>query len=151
VHGLWPQYERGYPESCAVGELGNVSRELLRQIENIMPSDSLARHQWKKHGTCSGLSQRAYFNAMGDAFARVRIPEVFSQVREVRTISPKQVEAAFVSTNPGLKPEGLAVACADGNLSEVRVCMTKEFSFRPCREVDAKGCRASQIAIPPRR
>lgn len=31
VHGLWPQYERGYPENCQAGA-SNVSNEALRGL-----------------------------------------------------------------------------------------------------------------------
>jgi ribonuclease T2 len=148
VHGLWPQYERGYPESCAVGEPGGVSRDILRQIQTIMPSDGLARHQWRKHGTCSGLSQSAYFSAMQDAFSKVRIPDSFQTAAKIRSVSPKQVESAFLSANPDMKADGTAVVCADGNLTEVRICLTKELAYRSCREVDSRSCRASQINLP---
>jgi ribonuclease T2 len=149
AHGLWPQYERGYPESCGAGEPGEVPREVLRQIHDVMPSDGLARHQWRKHGTCSGLSQSAYFDTLWHAFVKVRIPAVFRQVQQARNISPKQIESMFLSANPAMKSDGLAVVCGRGNLSEVRICLTKELAYRSCREVDAQSCRAAQIGLPP--
>src|SRR5579862_285274 len=53
LHGLWPQDERGYPESCATTMLSNSTVE---KMLDIMPSPELVRHEWAKHGTCSGLS-----------------------------------------------------------------------------------------------
>ena len=53
VHGLWPQNERGFPSEC--GPAGRTpSRIALDQAKGLFPSEGLARHQWRKHGTCSG-------------------------------------------------------------------------------------------------
>ena len=45
VHGLWPQFERGFPEDCQTDE-PKVSNETLRTLYDLMPSAGLIRHEW---------------------------------------------------------------------------------------------------------
>ncbi|MEL7275780.1 MAG: ribonuclease T, partial [Pseudomonadota bacterium] len=47
LHGLWPQYESGYPEYCR-SSLRDPSRRQTGAMEDIMGSGGLAWHQWKK-------------------------------------------------------------------------------------------------------
>ena len=55
VHGLWPQYERGYPEYCQ-RPAPRLDRNLMRSMLDLMPAPGLIFHEWDKHGTCSGLT-----------------------------------------------------------------------------------------------
>ncbi|WP_438802769.1 ribonuclease T2 family protein, partial [Klebsiella michiganensis] len=57
VHGLWPQYEQGYPQDCTTDEPRDVPFSQARQISDIMPSAGLVTYEWRKHGTCTGLTQ----------------------------------------------------------------------------------------------
>ena len=76
MHGLWPQYERGYPSYCGP-EGRSPQRRDLDVVEGVMPSAGLARYQWRKHGSCSGLAPSGYFEAVAAAFARIQIPSEF--------------------------------------------------------------------------
>jgi ribonuclease T2 len=146
VHGLWPQNEHGYPGSCATG--GYPSREQVRLISDLTPSPGLVRHEWEKHGTCSGLSPSDYFAVLRAASDSVAIPAQFSGSSSF-SLSPQSVETAFVRSNPGLSAGGIATSCDSGLLTEVRVCLTKLLGFRSCPEVDRSGCRAKSVTIEP--
>ena len=128
VHGLWPQFERGWPEFCDSSEPGRVPDALVRDVIDLIPSAGLIGHQWRKHGSCAGMSQRDYF----------------ALTRAAR----ERIEAAFIDANPGLHADGIAVTCQDGFLREVRICLGKELDFRSCPEVDARGCRQSSSMMP---
>ena len=63
-------------------------------------------------------------------------------------VKPDEVAEAFVKANPGLPRAALAVACDSKRLSEVRVCLNKDFSFRDCAEVTRRACKRDSIAMP---
>ena len=146
VHGLWPQYEAGYPEFCRSD--ARPSRREIGSVLDLMPDRGLVAHTWRKHGSCSGLDPQDYFEATRAAFDRVQIPREFVGFASDRSISAQAAEAAFVAANSGLEPSGAAVSCGDGWLEEVRLCLTREFDFRDCDEVDARGCRQGRLKLP---
>jgi ribonuclease T2 len=148
VHGLWPQYERGYPEFCRSSMSDRVSGSAAGAIYDIVPSIGLIRYQWRKHGICTGLSQTDYFTLTRLAFDKISIPDEYAAPDRVLTVSPAAIESAFVAANRGLSPRGIAVTCEQGHLDEVRICLTKDLDFRTCPEVDRNACRASRIAVP---
>ena len=149
LHGLWPQNDRGYPEYCATREPDRVPDSLGRTLLDIIPSMGLIGHEWRKHGSCSGLSQKDYFAVARAAFERIRVPADLDAGRKATRLSPDAVEKAFAAANPGLARNGIAVTCAGGQLEEVRICLTSDLSFHPCPAVDRAGCRAGSIQQPP--
>jgi ribonuclease T2 len=149
VHGLWPQYENGYPDFCQVSGPRDPSDATIREMLDIMPSRGLVRHQWRKHGSCSGLAPDTYFDLTRRAFSRIRIPAAFATTESGGRVAPDAVETAFRLANPGLRDNAMAVMCEHGRLSEVRICMTRDLEFRSCRAVDRRGCRQRQIHVPP--
>lgn len=147
VHGLWPQYERGYPEDCPTRLA--PSEADIRALADLMPARGLVRHEWQKHGACSGLAPDAYLKAIRTARETIRIPAAFQRIDSYTTVSPAEVEAAFVAANSGLRPTGVAVTCDGRRLREVRVCLTRDLRFRACEEVDRRACRADRVVLPP--
>lgn len=147
VHGLWPQYERGYPSDCSVSSQ-DVPQDLARSLYDIMPSNGLIRQQWRKHGSCAGLSQDDYFDVLRAARTRVQVPADYQRVTERKTIEPKALEQAFVAANAGMTADGFVIACDGQLMEEVRVCMTKSLQFRACPEVEKRECRARKLVMP---
>jgi ribonuclease T2 len=148
VHGLWPQYARGFPEYCQV-PAPRLNRDIVSSMLDLMPSPRLVFHEWDRHGTCSGLSARAYFDTVRRARALVKIPEPYLEVTEPLSVTPDEVEEAFVKANAGLTRAGIAVSCDSRRLNEVRICLTREFKFRDCEEVDRRACRRDKLVMPP--
>lgn len=149
VHGLWPQNHGGYPEFCATSEPERVPDQLGRSLFDIMPSMGLIGHQWRKHGSCSGLSQKEYFGLTRSAYDAINIPANYQNVTNTLALSPDAVEQAFIKSNPGLKPDQIAVTCSSGMIDEVRICMKSDLSFQSCAEVNQKSCRAKSAKLPP--
>lgn len=148
VHGLWPQYERGWPEFCPTSD--RYPREQsVRSMLDIMPSPDLVRHEWRKHGTCTGLSAEGYFEKVRTAYGRVTIPPAFRSIDRYVTVEPGAVESAFRTANPGLPANAIAVDCDQRRLREVRICMDKTLKFRGCPEVDRRACRLDRVVLPP--
>ncbi|PDT77740.1 ribonuclease T2 [Bradyrhizobium sp. C9] len=148
VHGLWPQYERGFPEYCQRPS-PRLARNIMTSMLDLMPAPGLIYNEWDKHGTCSGLGERAYFEAIRKARAAVKIPEEFLQLTEPKTIAPDELETAFIKANPGLSNSAISVTCDSKRLSEVRICLSKDLQFRSCEEIDRRACRRDQVLMPP--
>ena len=148
VHGLWPQFEDGWPEFCNHGGPNRVPNALVRQYRDIMPSAGLMGHQWRKHGSCAGVSQEDYFRLVRAAHERVSIPRSYRDPASDASVAPDAVEDAFIAANPGMTADGIAISCDGRHLAEVRICLTKDMEFRSCRRVDARGCRLPQAAMP---
>jgi len=147
VHGLWPQYEHGYPEYCSRDSW--LERNIMTSMLDLMPAPGLIFNEWKKHGTCSGLGARAYFETVRKARATVKIPPEFIDLASQKTASPAEIEDAFIKVNPGLPANAIAVTCNRTRLSEVRVCMSKDLQFHGCDEVDRQSCRRDRVTMPP--
>ena len=149
VHGLWPQYVRGYPEFCRTRESDRVPERLVQQYLDITPSPGLIGHQWRKHGSCTGLSQAEYLSLARKAFNQVKIPQEFVLPKGPIMISPREVEQKFMSVNKGLRPDAIAVSCDRRYLREVRICFSKDLQFTRCEEVERNSCRLDRMLMPP--
>ena len=150
VHGLWPQYEHGFPRDCQV-PAPRLNRDIMSSMLDLMPSPRLVFNEWDRHGTCSGLGPQGYFDAVRKSYDLTKIPEKFLKVTSYMMVTPDEVEEAFVAANPGMSRASIAVTCDTRRLSEVRICMSKDFKFRDCPEVDRRACRRDKIAMPPAR
>ena len=150
VHGLWPQYEHGFPEFCQV-PAPRIDRSIVSTMLDLMPAPRLIFQQWDKHGTCSGLAPTAYFETVRKARALVKILAEFVGLKEMLTVTPDEVEEAFVNANPGLTRDAVSVTCDSRRLSEVRICVGKDFRFRACPDIDARACRRDKVVMPPMR
>ncbi|WP_158809510.1 ribonuclease T2 [Beijerinckia sp. L45] len=148
VHGLWPQYDHGFPSDCR-GQSA-PSRIALSATDGVYPDEGLARYEWRKHGTCSGLSPTDYFANAKAARDAVVIPQPFKDAHQDQRWAPVDVERAFIAANPRLRPGMLAAVCQHGVMEEVRICFTKDLkSFQACPEVVRDRCRAPAMSVPP--
>lgn len=147
VHGLWPQHESGWPQFCLSDQ--RVDGATVEQALEWMPSRKLVVHEWRKHGTCSGLSAKDYFARVREARAAVSIPPRLHEPRQPITTTAAQIRTMFMEANPGLMPDMLAVVCKKA-VSEVRVCMDKELRFRRCGSDVKDRCRGETMFPPVR-
>ncbi|SOE17393.1 ribonuclease T2 [Hoeflea halophila] len=148
VHGLWPQFENGYPEFCPSREPDRVPSQLGRNYLDTVPSMGLIGHQWRKHGSCSGLTQAEYLKVLRAAREQVVVPKAFALDRLPARVDALEAEDAFIAANPGMTREGIAVKCQRGLLREVRICMTPSLGFRSCGEIDRNGCTIEDLNVP---
>jgi ribonuclease T2 len=147
VHGLWPQYDRGFPTECTPAGR-TPSRLALDEVKDVYPDEGLARFEWRRHGTCSGKSPTDYFADVKKAREKVAIPQAFTKPSDDQRWTPVDLERAFVAANPGLRTDMLAIVCRKGLLQEVRVCFSKDVrQFHTCPEVDRRGCRGGPTTV----
>lgn len=125
VHGLWPQNEKGWPQFCDAAAPDDT---IFYKMRDLLSSPSAARHQWKRHGTCSGLSGAAYFSALRQAYNGFAKPDL----AHLNQISQAELRVKLVKANPGLDEAFYALRCRQDSLREIRVCLTKSLEPRAC-------------------
>lgn len=148
VHGLWPHVERGVaPSECPGARF--PSRVALEKAAGLFPDEGLARHEWRKHGACTGKSPSDYFADVARAHAAVTIPSLFVKPASDQRVTPIDVERAFYDANPRLRPGMMAVSCRRGVMDGVRICLSKDLrEFRACPDVAQRGCHIREISAP---
>ncbi|MGJ8621278.1 MAG: ribonuclease T2 family protein [Yoonia sp.] len=150
LHGLWPQYEAGYPANCPTA-MRSPSRSDTAAMADIMGTSGLAWHQWRKHGVCSGLSSDDYYDLSRAAFATVNRPEILRELTRAVTLPASLIEEAFLRDNPTLAADQITITCKAGYIQEARICLTKDLEFRDCGRDVRRDCTLSDAAFAPMR
>ena len=148
LHGLWPQYERGWPSYCPTTERA-PSRSMTNAMVDIMGSSGSAWHQWNKHGTCAGTSAADYYDQARFAYDQVVRPQVFRKLPRPVEIPALLVEEAFLKDNPDLTADGLTVTCKQNRVQEVQICLTKGLTPRTCGADVRRDCTMSNALMDP--
>jgi ribonuclease T2 len=148
VHGLWPQYDKGFPEFCQVPS-PRLYRGIVSSMLDLMPAPHLIFNEWDRHGTCSGLSANAYFEMVRKARAVVKIPPDYVDLKASLAVTPGAVADAFIKANPGLTPAAIAIGCDKTRLTEVRLCLSKDLQFHDCAGIAKRSCTRNQLTMPP--
>lgn len=148
VHGLWPQYEKGgYPDRCQV-PAPRLNRATASSMLDLMPSMSLIFHEWDRHGTCTGLEAKAYFDLIRKARAAIKIPANYLEPQIARETTPGDLEKDFIAANPGLAAGAISVTCDSKRVSEIRICLSKDLGFHDCAELERRSCQRAKLAMP---
>ena len=150
LHGLWPQYEDGWPSFCPTAARP-PSRAETGAMVDIMGSSGLAWHQWRKHGSCTGLSAQDYFRLSRLAYDRVTRPDLLRRLDRPVRLPAQVIEDAFLEENPALTDEMLTVTCRDGRVQEVRLCLTRDLEPRDCAPDVARDCTLREALFDPMR
>lgn len=148
LHGLWPQFERGYPANCDTTERA-PSRSDIAAMADIMGTSGLAWHQWRKHGVCSGLSSDDYFALSRQAYANITRPAVFRELTREVTLPASLIEKAFIKENPALAADQITVTCKSGYIQEARICLTRNLEFRDCGRDVSRDCAMTDAQFNP--
>ena len=146
LHGLWPQFEQGYPSDC-FAQTADPARDDTARMADIMGGAGLAFYEWKKHGRCSGLDARSYYAALRKAYATVTIPPLFARITRDMTLPASVIEDAFLESNPGLTADQITVTCTRTMIQEVRICLTKDLQPRHCGPDVAQDCTMPRAGL----
>ena len=151
VHGLWPQYRNGWPQYCDSD--ARLTEAVVDAMLDIMPSRTLVRHQWNKHGTCSGLAPEAYFALTRRLREEIRVPARYVDPGRTIEVSVQQFVSDFLATNRDLSRDMISVQCGNrrdrARLRELRVCFSRDGALRACGPNERRQCRAEQRVLPP--
>ena len=144
LHGLWPQNTDGsYPQNC--GTAPGPSNP--RQYADIYPDAGLLQHEWKTHGTCSGLAPDTFFHLARQAIHSVTIPTQLASISQQLSLPPDDIRSLFTQANPSIPAASLAISCGNNYLTAVEVCFNKSLQPIDCGPI--RTCRANTVRIPP--
>jgi ribonuclease T2 len=144
LHGLWPQNADGsYPQLCST----TPGPSNPSQYADIYPDPGLLQHEWRTHGTCSGLSPDAYFTTARQAFQSVTIPPTLANLNHQISLPPAKILTLVSQSNPNLTQQNLALSCGSNYLTAVEVCLDKTLRPTPCGPI--RSCRANSVKKPP--
>ena len=150
MHGLWPQFHRGYPSFCHTAERA-PSRAMTNGMTDIMGTSGLAWHQWKKHGVCTGLSAQDYYALSRRAYGLVERPDIFRKLNRSVKLPASVVEDAFLKANPTVEPDGITITCRDGRIQEARICLSRDLTPVPCGQDVVRDCQMKDAVFEPLR
>lgn len=150
LHGLWPQFHRGYPSNCKTAQRP-PSRGMTAQMADIMGTGGLAWHQWKKHGTCTDLSASDYYALSREAYATITRPTVFRKLKRTVRLPASVVEDAFIKENPTLTRDSITITCRQGYIQEARICLSRDLTPVPCGRDVIRDCTLKDALFTPLR
>ncbi len=148
LHGLWPQYDQGWPSYCRTRER-DPTRSETAAMADVMGTSGLAWHQWQKHGRCSGLSAEAYFETARAAYDAVVRPPVFRQLDRAVRLPAAVVEEAFLEVNPDWTADMVTITCKSGRIQEARLCLTRDLEPRECGADVVRDCSMDDALFDP--
>ncbi|DAZ94965.1 TPA: hypothetical protein N0F65_000060, partial [Lagenidium giganteum] len=165
MHGLWPELEQGkHPGFCKgpAFDPEQIEKAIgLSTLVEYWPDVKVARgspqysefwkHEWTRHGTCSGLGQVAYFS---HAINLVRngtagTPPLVQQ-HVGQTVGVDDLRKAFGG------PSACVLKCMHGDVfSQVFTCWAKDADHVPTKRIDCPDhvlkedtCEEGTISIP---
>lgn len=145
LHGLWPDNFHGrHPENCATTPLLATA---IRFARTIFPTEKLIYHEWKRHGTCSGLSPLTYFETADRVRTQFKIPPNYEAPATTQMLPAAAIVNSFEKANPTYR-HAIAVSCSGPELAEVRVCLDKTLLPTSCHRNPTGNCRDGDIRVP---
>ena len=148
LHGLWPQYDEGWPDYCPTTFSDPTEAEVEAMVD-VMGSAGSIRHQWRKHGVCSGLAPADFFELSREALSQIALPPLLEALPKTVTLPARLIEEAFLAANPDLAPDGITITCKRGGIQEARICLTRDLDLRMCGADAVRDCDSQRAIFHP--
>ena len=148
LRGFFPRFEEGMPSFCLSGAVG-PTRETADAMADIMLSGDRAWWMWKKHGSCSGLEGDTYLRAARYAYESITQPWSLKELDKDVEVPLDSIRETILMLNPELPPQGIAVTCERGRMTEIQICLDKDLNPRDCAAEIRASCRQERVAIAP--
>jgi ribonuclease T2 len=144
LHGLWTQNNDGtYPVFCGEEPApANIAQNL-----DITPDLLLLKHEWAKHGTCSGVGPQRFFAMEHQAFHSLRIPPQFAHIDHEISLTPNAILDLFAAANPNFPQGSILLSCGRNHLTAIEACFSKDLKPIVCQGL--RSCRANSVKITP--
>ncbi len=151
IHGLWANDNNGQEIICDSGH--DLSDHGTSRAAKVFVDTGLANHEWKIHGSCLGVSEDDFFDAVTKARALIGIPQSLAAPPGAQSLNPEDIRAAFASANSSsLQRQQVTVTCVNEELTQVKFCLKSDLSgFSNCEGKDRRSCRTGQIDQEPPR
>lgn len=152
VHGLWPQYDKGWPSNCGAGNEPRVPSQIVDAVIDTVPTEKLMNHEWQTHGTCSGLKMGDYFGLARKLYKGLTIPAKYGNLTSPLDVTVPELRSDLLKANPQLQQSMIAIDCGkNGQLKEIHFCYSKDGVPAACgrNEIQAKMCRNDTVTLPP--
>ena len=164
VHGLWPNRANvsvnQQPHDCGDAPLGQLPPALADDLRRYMPGGPrLQEHEWRTHGTCSGLPPAEYFGTAVRLAQGVDgiVGKLFRDGNAFGTaVRVADLVSAVSARNPALGG-ALVVDCRAPRgggptlIEEIRVTLSRSFELVPAASVGLgqnSGCRNGAGVLP---
>jgi len=150
LHGLWPQYQKGYPSNCSSEQMRQSVKD---QFPGLYPNDKLFDHEWEKHGTCTGLTPVEYLRFGEQLKKSVSIPSEFRSPEKAFRVSSAELKTLFSAANPDFEKASFEVSCSGSGLylKEIYICFSREGQPAPCsaemQKTAQKSCQAADFMV----
>ncbi|AZV46034.1 ribonuclease T [Nautilia sp. PV-1] len=120
LHGLWPKNK----EYCSYKPM-KLSKRFMKILEKYMPGAKygLAKHEWKKHGTCFGTDAETYFITaikFTQQFNETLLLQFF-RMHMGQTVSLKRMRWTFGQIFGKGNVRKFQMVCKKGYVTEIRI------------------------------
>jgi ribonuclease T2 len=131
IHGLWPnKIKQRSPIFCQTTK-NKINKAIVDNVFPYMPSEKLINHEWRKHGSCSGLDPEMYFIYSIKLYQKIKFPEIFYQSND-HALTASDLRLALKQANPALEQHD-SVRIVTKNqkrnshkiFQEIRICYNK--------------------------
>jgi ribonuclease T2 len=144
LHGLWTQNNDGaYPVFCSE----EPTPTNLAQNLDITPDLPLLKHEWAKHGTCSGVGPQRFFAMEHQAFHSLKIPSQFEHIDQEISMTPNAILDLFAAANPDFPQGSILLSCGRNHLTAIEACFSKGLKPIACQGL--RTCHANSVTITP--
>jgi len=151
LHGLWPQPRS--KQNCS-NSYKRLPKDLWEELKEVMPGavSGLAKHEWRKHGSCYGKSEEGYFKdaiKLTKEVNRSALRDFFAK-NEGRVITRAQLNQAIKKAF-GNVARKVQMVCKKGLITELRFSLKGRVDKESISELLKKakpfrgGCQKGRI------
>jgi len=151
LHGLWPQPRS--KQYCS-NSYKRLPRDLWEELKEVMPGaiSGLAKHEWRKHGSCYGTSQERYFQdaiKLTNELNETPLREFFE--KNSGEVVTKEAINQAIKKSFGNVARKVQMICQNGLITELRFSLKGDVQKENLKELlkNAKplrgGCQKGRI------
>ena len=117
IHGLWPK-----KMNCSNKRL-DLNKKFLKELQIYMPSKSLIKHEWRKHGTCFSSNPKEYFKTairLTQEFDESLVNQFFAK-NQGKKVTLDEVRYIFARAFGKKNVRKFQLVCDRGYITEIRL------------------------------